>query len=111
MPPLDLRVLGEAASMRGIVLDKACVATLHNANGILQLEDCLGPVHLHECIMGRRFELGCIDNLSIANRPIALIGLSRWIVLAMTVFTLASICLAASCSSRVSSDRMCADDS
>jgi hypothetical protein len=109
-PPLDLRLFGDFGDgMRGTVLEKACMAVLHNATGILQSRDWFGPAHLHGRIMSRGFGLGCIENLSIANRPIAPIAPiapSRWIILVMTLFTLASICTAASRSSWVSSDRI-----
>lgn len=109
LPPSDLRVLGDATFVfgdaafvlsRGTVLDNACVAALHNAGGILQFGDRLDPLHLHERIMVCGVGPDCIANLSIVNRLIAPIGRSRWIVLAMTLFTLASICMAASRSSR-----------
>lgn len=128
LPPLDLRVLGEAALVlgeaalvlgeaarddafgvvRGTVVDTECAAVLQNAGCNLHLGDGSGPVHLHWGIMGRKFGVGCIENLLIANRPIALIGPSRWIVLAMTLFTLASSWLATSrsCGSRSPYDHL-----
>jgi hypothetical protein len=108
LPP-DFLVLGDDAfGVRGTALDKVCTAVLHNAGCNRHLGDCVGPVHLHDCIMARGIGPGCIENLSIAHRliaPIAPIDPSRRIVLAMTLFTLASICMADSRSSRVSNDR------
>lgn len=80
------------------------MAVLHNAGGSLQFGDWFGPVHLHEdCIVARGIGPGCIENLFITHRLIALIGLSRCIVLAMISFTLVSSCLATLCSDSCSS--------
>ena len=111
LPPLDLRVLGEDAlglgedalddafGVRGTVIDNEYAAVLHNPGCNLHLGDWFGPVHLHWGMMGRKFGVGCIENLLIATRAIVPIGPSRWIVLVMTLFTLASSWLATSRSS------------